>query len=683
MKKRFIYDKFKSKDGSALLMTVVVFLVIVIISMGSSMVALANLNRSKTSSEYTSVYYVAEAGLNQFIDELKQFVKANEASISNDPQNLGNKFASNMNSGDDNIIYDYNSLMQEKSYATVKMDFLKFENGVYTYNINSVGNVGDVSRTVNSRLELSISQSEDKRKPIIGIDSPAIISYNNSEVYGEIGMSFSGWRDRVTGPFITNKSISRSSVYQKWYGPFITGGDFTNGGGLTSYNPIIVHGDLKNTNSGNSKMSILMLVNPESKIDIAGNSLTIDYLYVPKGFDIRNITVDSIRYGWVKVSSDAEYETEISKSVKNIVFYEPLNFDPYSYEGYISNRPSNATINMLFENEGIYPYKNYFSSNFLLNLEEKDVKELLPEYTMPSFPTMGTSTHPWASNTTVSKDSNANNIVINNDLISTNSSGSVNNLYFKDNFSVKKISINSGGAINRIFIGNKNIEVLVESLDITNSNIEIIGSGSLTIKVVGQNGYVNSFLFQPNYVKMMETENGPTIQDPSRFRIIVNKSDKGNGPLTYNTNNSGGANVPLNAVIIADDLNLVLQRNFHGVFISLNGNSAHITSSGETYFSGLLYMPKAKAKIENGFLGSLVTATFDMTSSGFTALEYAGSMNDEMINDVLAFLDYKNSGQNGNNGNNGNSGNNESGGSNSGGNKSFNFVTSPPREIGD
>lgn len=655
MKKQSIFDKMKRQDGSALLLTIVVFLVVVIVLMSSSMLALANFRKSDTASKYTSTYYVAETGAKQYLVGLESFILENADKVKTNPSNLGALFALENNSVDSMITYDFGSLMNESSNAEVQLVYQSSEANVHKYRVIAKGSLGSNARTVMTEISVQVA-SVAKEDPLLSIDIPAVMGFDPNSSKESVGLNFNGYRPRLEGPFITTNSAAKyNSGPQTWYGPFVFGGNLNDYGGLTSHNPIIIFGDYI-LDGWDSEIEIMILMNMDSKINFKTAGGTIEYLYVPTNYDLTSIKLPS--------------GESLNRRVKNVVRFNPVNFDPYKASGYTANKPSDAKIKTLFGEEGAYPYKTYFSESFYLNhLDDPEImSKVVPNYKMPPFPTLGSSTHPWINQTdTASKSSN---VTISNNEISLNNTSKTPTLVLNSNISVKKVSGNAWNTI-KINIGNKDIEILTESLDIRNSTIELIGTGSLTFIVPGVNGVVETFNFSPKEVIQKTGENSSEkTNDPTKLKFIVGKTNKGSGSKTLTTLNNQGQ---VDAIFITQDLNLTINNAFHGVFVSLEGTSFTLTNVGNASFSGLTFMPKGIGHLENDYAGSLLVKAITGSQTGYQQSEYSGSLNDAFIEEVMDYLNYENNGPS-----LGNSGGSSGGGSVE---HSFEIIRSPLREI--
>lgn len=656
MKKQFTFARLKNKDGSALLLTLIIFLVVIIVLMSSSMIALGNFNKSKATTKFSSSYNVSETGLKQYIEMLENYVRDNVNTLIDNPSSLATQFVSEYGNGNDYIEYDFETLMLEESKTKVSMIFDRQEGNTYFFKIESLGGLGDTQRHLMTELALTVSLNESGNA-VIGIDIPAMMSINLDVSRDYDSFSFSGYRPKLEGPFITpNSAIKNNNGNQNWYGPFIFGGNLTNLGGLRSFNPIILYGDYINE-GWSSEIDILMLMNLDSKVILETNGSVINYLFVPTNYNLNNIQIKS--------------NAAINTYIKNIVYFNPNQFDPYDVSSYTSNMPSNSKIEALFGAKGTYPYDTYFDASFYLNhLDDPEIMDsLIPQYKLPDMPNLGSARYPWVSTTQTLSQST--NVTITDEVLDLGTSGA-SKLVLTSNFSVKSFK-GSGSKTTTIDIGSRNIEILTESVDIGNNNtIELIGTGSLTFKVVGKNGYVEKFSFAPNTVIQRDALGGAEKHEPLRLRFIVGKTNKGNGNLTLTTANRSGT---VDAIYLTQDMNLELYNKFHGVFVSLDGNAFHLSQSGNARMDGVIYMPNAYAKLENAYSGSLLVKEYLVTSSGFNQSAYDGSMTDKLIQDVMSFLEMINSG--------GNLGGSVGTSPGIPDENSLEFNTTPIREIGD
>lgn len=672
MKKFSIFAKFKEKTGSTLMLVVIVFLVVVMMLTTVSVMALSNIKKSSKTSEYTSVYYVAETGLNQYLDGLKKFVETNKAQISQAPETLPSKYNTSLNSLSDHVLFPYQNIMGETSKANVSMQLEnKDADGVFHFNVKSTGFIGNSQRTVSTSLAMKMEGK--KQDFVVSLDMPAIFTIDPNASPDAVSLEFSGQRT-VYGPYVTNGAMRKTnSGMITFIGPIVTGGSFYSAGQMDSKNALVVYKDFNILNNHyGTKVRALVFKNLNSKVRVQRyGGQAIDTLIVPIGYNLSNIVFND---GDSVVSPQ-----DISTYIRKIVYYNPTNFNPYTQSAYVNNALSVNEIKEIFDVSDKWHYERYFEKDNIFNDLDNSTKKQaeLPVYTLPAFPKLGSTKYPWFNQTGSTMayggidgfvDSQNNmlygaNVAWNGPEIVT----------FNSSFSINKFTYNSWKPLT-IDVGDRDIEIAVNKLDISGQKLEIVGTGSLTFIVTGNGGFVEEFNFGPEKFALRDKVGGPQVYTPTKLKMIVDKTNKGNGPKSLSFPNQPSLRIDM--VVLSQDLNMRVANPFHGVFVSLEGASFDLSASGSSSFSGIVYLPKGTAKIENNFTGSILAKKYDMTQSGFATSSYSGSMSDEVVKDVMSYLNYQPGSAPG-----GGTGGNGSG--NGAGSGDFSFSWSAPREVGE
>ena len=181
MTKRIIKDN----RGFALVFTILVLAVTSILGVAVLGLTTSNYKITKIDSRSQSTYYIAEAGINYMVDKLS--IEAQENSGNYDTseeffQYLENQFTINSDTLD---AFEINN--GEQPIALITVSHVATAGDVRDYRIESVGKIGDSTRTVNSVISLTWVKPDDASgfKDIF-IYSPGF-SYTGDEINGEGG----------------------------------------------------------------------------------------------------------------------------------------------------------------------------------------------------------------------------------------------------------------------------------------------------------------------------------------------------------------------------------------------------------------------------------------------------------------------------------------------------------------
>lgn len=141
-----------NQKGSALMSVIMVFLVMLILLGSGSVLALNNFRSSQTDKENHSAYYLAEAGINEFIDSMT-LILTQEQNKTHSSQSLVDKINAS-------ITFDNLEIMGQTALRTVKIE----SNGEDLYTIRSQASLNNESRVLEMQVEklLSSLNKDDK-----------------------------------------------------------------------------------------------------------------------------------------------------------------------------------------------------------------------------------------------------------------------------------------------------------------------------------------------------------------------------------------------------------------------------------------------------------------------------------------------------------------------------------------
>lgn len=649
MKRKSTLELLKDKSGAALITVLVIFLTLVVIVTSATMMSHANFMRAQKTANFSSAYYVAEAGLNEAYEQFVTYFEENKDKSAYN-QTFANGFLEYIGATEGKKTTDYDTLvMNEIAKSVVSIQHMEAPNGGDQFRLYSEGYLGVDSRTV----ELIITISLEGEATIYQPDSALFIDFENPDDKLEIGQSSS-----YTGPIVTNKPL----VFHGWgvnlSGPFVTSNNITlettvntiNNSGkpnavfITSGNLII---DTPNTiHAVVLKGTGKVIYNKEWSIG------TIEYLLVPKG-----------------ATSYKEVVSNATLNIKNIIFYSPLGIDENSnivgfdpYEAILTN-----TSGTVLNNQTIFgpkpadtsldiDYRKYFKPDFVLdNLYDDKGEEnaVLPQVVLPKKPiydtyypvgdlkkgTMGLVNN----NNDFSVSFNYNNTKARYDLTELGAYTVGGSLY--RSFNSMKIGGSSGSIeTTKLYVGNQNIVFITKALEINNI-IEIIGTGSLTIYVVGDGiNPITSSQLKLNPVAVYtrdsddETKYEGKIEnrtkDYSKLQLIVYETRVTKGKGLYYESGSWGLEAYLS--IYSDNLNLKVSGSgqFNGVFVSAQGTDVSL-SGGTSTSSQLIFAPNAKISVSGGAKLSGVLVGKDYDISGGVSVSFSSEFEESFVNSIL------------------------------------------------
>jgi len=231
MREKFFKSRYLKKEkGFALMAMLMILATVSILGIGLLTVTASNHKQTSVERDFQSVYYIAEAGLNQAIHEISKEVNYHsEEVLSHDDffQEIDAFINQYLDDGV-RIIDDFEEVFGEKPLAMVTVqadDYgmeVKDENiNTKTYLIESVGKIGSLSRTVNTSIEVAHGVVDETVARHTAFDY-ALYNGGNSElklpsgsnidgsIYGH-KINFSASGTKVTGSIISEKSVQLSS----------------------------------------------------------------------------------------------------------------------------------------------------------------------------------------------------------------------------------------------------------------------------------------------------------------------------------------------------------------------------------------------------------------------------------------------------------------------------------------
>lgn len=644
MNKKSICAVLRSKDGSALMTVVVVFLFLMIMIATSAVMAQGNITRASKSNEYASAYYVAESGLNEYVEKLSDWLKTNTKSYKTNPGLLATEFLAANSADITNTIHvDYStSVLNEIPRAEIQFVFIGTTETGATYELRSKGHLGDSSRQISRQFHFVETNNAAEG---VGYNANAIYQIDLSDPSGSTLTPIrpSNWNTTLAGPIITNRPFDFDKG-ATLVGPIVTNNKITIGQGITSTNAVIITSNRIDFTTGNASNIGLIVLKPGGTLHLNGgwNTVGINRIMIPYGKSYEEV----VTYANTN-NNKAMWETLKTK----VIYYNPVNFDPWDTSFYYT---SGINPTALFgpspESEASLPaasrkgymYRDYFKSDFVLdNMQNTTIiKRYIPDVVLPAFPKL--TDYPWfnETNAKMTIDSQISVDKDNNLTVVESYDGSLSRvLKLTKSVSLNSFTFNTGWSSQvTIDVGSKDIVLVTKKFNVTGS-IKIKGSGSLTVYVLGDNGTVKnadlSLKFNGANSFQLANADGSLSTDIQKFKLYVAKSDNGSGkPLTLNLDLN--QNVTFYGIIYSQNLNLISSIHFNGVFISIDGESLTNTASGNSSIdTPLIYMPKAVLDFQSKEVIGLIISK-NVTFGGSTNFIFKQTFDYKLVNDILS-----------------------------------------------
>ncbi len=606
MKRKSTLELLKDKSGAALITVLVIFLTLVVIVTSATMMAHANFMRAQKTANFSSAYYVAETGLNEMIDTFKTYHEEISSDMSGTEIQHELRALLGFN-GAEFATKEYGKVMNENAYANIYLEYMGDDEETKVFILTSDGYLGNNSRTVSTTIRLRSGSNGTLFQP------DAVVNLDKSFSNIPIQFGHGGDVHTLRGPFITNRPIHFTSGNPNVvYGPILSNSTIEFSKVInTSNKPVfITSGNITFRNNQDHTFHAIMLKDDAILTsEVSSNNISISYLFVPT-----NRMNEKILFG-----------TDDKFNISNIIYYNPVNFDPYNAT--ITSATTGHKLNneMIFglskEQGGQYNYKEYFHEDFILdNISEASIDEYYPSYSLPIAPS----------------STKTDDVLLLSGVVDfTNENGT----YFYDEIRTS----NNWNPIT-VNVGNKKVVLVTERLQFLNTilTVNIEYEGSLEIYVVPKNGNVIDYKdVKLEFIESninYETKSGNNeIKNPSnRFRIIVPKM---NGTQAQRTMIVMNAFIkPHKFTVLTENMNLENLGVFAGNFISLNGEQAIFKNAGGNSDTQLVYFPNGTIIVEGGtnkgvFISNSFRATGWATYEFNT--EYDKSNSDEIFGEIL------------------------------------------------
>lgn len=165
----FIKSKLNNEQGVSFILVLILIVTMSVLAVGVIGVTATNVKMSSGERDHQSVYYIAEAGINMRLDEIKS--ELNDATFSDfDGTDEPHPY------GDD----DFETNMGEQPTATVEVVDVD-ENGIYT--IQSIGEIGNRKRIIEAQFEIIFPEDDPP---------PQFYFPNNTSVHSNGKITLSG-----------------------------------------------------------------------------------------------------------------------------------------------------------------------------------------------------------------------------------------------------------------------------------------------------------------------------------------------------------------------------------------------------------------------------------------------------------------------------------------------------------
>lgn len=649
MTRKSIYDKINNKDGAALITVLVVFLTLVVIVTTATQAALANYKRAVSSSETDSVLYIAESGLNEAYEALKEFYKESDYDEFSSAFATGfiNNYAMKDNKSLNGlkVISDYGQIMNQDASSEMSFTLLSHSDSTSKFELKSKGYLGDETRTVKMSLDISHESVSTNYQP----DAIVAFDFVSPNTISDIYIKY------FNGPFLTNKRLSFKNIHIEYTGPLVTNNkitlegktDFTSGAIITNNDFIVAH---------NAKDDIDMLI-----FKPGGN---IDFLITYQNSNIKNILIPNsskgkefrhFKFKGAESQDVANYFLGSSSNTK-IAYYNPENFDPYAYPDGLGEIKSSDWIKVFGDKpndiNGIkYDYRDYFKSSFILdNMDNQElVDKYIPTVKMPDKPTFPVNLPQITEeivNGQVFIDKNSNMVYRQHWSWAweTPAFREIDWSHLDDRKfnSIVLEGLDDPDTPLIINIGDENITIVTRKLELTN-HIQVIGKGTLRIYVIGGDSSNPNKVITDQELKLNATsftqrrsKDSSVVSEPHRIQLVVyeTKQTYSNQPLTFTVPNLGG-DAPVSMSVFSENLNLEVFNKFSGNFITAKGTSITFHNSSSTTQGQLIYAPNAKVNLKGGTFTGVITSKEVVSDNAGVTYQFKSDFDKSFVQEVL------------------------------------------------
>lgn len=222
--------RLKNEEGSGLILTLMVLLVLSVLGASLGTLTIGSLNLSDKNRENNSAYYIAEAGANMAYEEFKKDVEKsyNEDTVTSDTSFFSSVKGKVQSSESPYRTYgkgDYKEQFGDSPTAIVSIDPPPSSAGIEReYTINSVGEVNGQERTVAKKVLVTW-----KDKSTVGSTFPTMpagaalivkegISLKDKTIKGDIYLDSSGEKKFTIGKGTENQINQIGKIYANYTG---------------------------------------------------------------------------------------------------------------------------------------------------------------------------------------------------------------------------------------------------------------------------------------------------------------------------------------------------------------------------------------------------------------------------------------------------------------------------------
>lgn len=235
-RKYFNFNYLKKEKGSVIMIVLLILVVIPILGMALLSATTSNFKLTGIEREFQSVYYVAEAGINHVmydikkkVDELSDEILSHEEFFDFLDEYISDKYIDS--ESNPFILNEFKKIFGEFPQAEIEMvidaeditvdENASYNEGVKSYTINSKGEIGKLSRTVSTSIEIARrieTGTEPSHHPAFdylmysgGEETLKIPSGSNIDgsIYG-YNISFNASGTEINGSIISEKSATLS-----------------------------------------------------------------------------------------------------------------------------------------------------------------------------------------------------------------------------------------------------------------------------------------------------------------------------------------------------------------------------------------------------------------------------------------------------------------------------------------
>lgn len=231
------------ENGMALPITILTLLMVSIFGLSLLGTATSNFRAAKVDSRVESSYYIAESGVHYMVDSIKSQVEEIYLQSSSSEemfQQLDNLFTKNpfvLNSFEDN-----NGEQPKATITVSSVNKAKDENNYREYTIESIGSIGDSTRTVTSTISIKWPEQEEEDVEII----ESLLFYSKSFSFHGTAINAASGSIVMDGIETHNlnggSALNISNMY--FNGPVIIDGGSASFGSVSQPGKIYVNGDL-------------------------------------------------------------------------------------------------------------------------------------------------------------------------------------------------------------------------------------------------------------------------------------------------------------------------------------------------------------------------------------------------------------------------------------------------------